>query len=226
MDHLTFKKVKNLKIFSFIPLLFLTCLSPFQSIFEVVENQNPLGVYNELWNKPLYEACNTGKNTPYLSNREKDILYVLNLIRQYPQQFTETVLGFWPEKQGTPKLRQTSYFISLVEELSVLSPKAILTPDSLAWVSARCHAISSGKNSYTGHERQSTLCTQQKYFHAECCHYGFSDPVEIILSLLIDEGVPSLGHRKVMLDDQYKKVGVSFAPHKKYENNTVLNFLR
>ncbi len=191
-----------------------------------VKPANPFVVYNTIWDNPLYAACNTGKHASYLSEREKDILFVLNLIRQYPGQFNETILATWPERQETPTLRQTTYYRSLAATLKNLSPKGLLTPDSLAWQSARCHALSSGKNSYTGHDRQSNLCTQQKYYHAECCHYGFSDPVEIVVSLLIDEDVPSLGHREICLDDVYKKLGVAFAPHKEYETNVVMDFLR
>jgi len=50
-------------------------------------------------------------------------------------------------------------------------------------------------------------------------------PLEIVLELMIDEDVPSLGHRLVMFTN-YTKIGISIQPHKKYEWNTVLDFGR
>ena len=51
--------------------------------------------------------------------------------------------------------------------------------------------------------------------------------LEIILSLLIDHDVPSLGHREICLSPEFKSVGVSVQPHNsKYNQNAVLDFAR
>jgi hypothetical protein len=42
------------------------------------------------------------------------------------------------------------------------------------------------------------------------------------MDLLIDEGVPSLGHR-IILFKPHTQIGVSIQPHKKYRWNAVLD---
>ena len=76
---------------------------------------------------------------------------------------------------------------------------------------------------YAGHKRVNADCEKQKSYNGECCDYGNDDPLEIILSLLIDEGIPSLGHRKVFLS-AYTKIGVSIQPHKRYGTGVVFDF--
>jgi uncharacterized protein YkwD len=43
---------------------------------------------------------------------------------------------------------------------------------------------------------------------------------------LIDDDVPSLGHRIICLDKEYTRVGVSVQPHKNWDVVAVLNFNR
>ena len=68
-----------------------------------------------------------------------------------------------------------------------------------------------------------TKCDKKKYFYGECCDYGSNDPVEIIITLLIDKDITSLGHRKILLG-KYTSVGISIQPHSSYRFNTVLDF--
>jgi uncharacterized protein YkwD len=41
-------------------------------------------------------------------------------------------------------------------------------------------------------------------------------------NLLVDEGVPSLGHREALMGD-YLHAGISFQPHKGYTENVVID---
>lgn len=57
----------------------------------------------------------------------------------------------------------------------------------------------------------------------ECIHYGQSNALEIVTSLLIDQTVKSLGHRKICLG-YFTEMGVSIQPHNGYGKNAVLDF--
>jgi len=46
----------------------------------------------------------------------------------------------------------------------------------------------------------------------------------VAIQLLIDEGVPSLGHRKACLDKSMEKVGLNIQPHASYDYCCVLDF--
>lgn len=189
-------------------------------------SKNPLAIFHGMWEDAKYSYCNTALTSNYLTPLEKDVIYVLNLIRQYPSEFNKTVVAYWPEYMDEKSLTKSWYFTTLVAELNALQPMGILQPDSLAWVSAKCHAFSSGKLGYLGHERQNTNCEKQKYYSGECCQYGYEDALEIVMSLLIDEGIKDLGHRKICLSPAYKGIGVSYQPHKTYRYNTVIDFTK
>ena len=45
--------------------------------------------------------------------------------------------------------------------------------------------------------------------YAECCSYGMHSAKDIVMQLLIDHDVPSLGHRENCLNNEYSKIGVS-----------------
>lgn len=182
-----------------------------------VSAQSPLAKYSASWNEPRFLKANTAKKAVYLSNAEKELIHLLNLIRMAPKLFANSVLSQYPANKSS------QYYMSLVDHLSNMQPMAPLQPDSLCWVSAQCHAISSGINAYDGHERITDDCRKKAYFNGECCHYGYSKPIDILISLLIDENVPSLGHRKICLGG-YHKLGVSIQPHQGYGTNAVLDF--
>jgi uncharacterized protein YkwD len=85
---------------------------------------------------------------------------------------------------------------------------------------AKCWAKESGKKGVIGHNR---IRCKKGYF-AECCSYGNLEPLEFVLNLLVDEGIPSLGHRKILFTN-YKKVGVSINTHKTYGQCVVIDVI-
>ncbi len=209
--------------FLLIPLL-LFCNLQAQNNTPPALNISPLSAYSEQWNSPEYLRCNTAANAVYMSLTERNVIYVLNLVRANPPLFASTVLKHYPERTGQEQLANDKvYFQSLLKELQAMSPLKILLPDKDCYTSALCHATQSGITGYVGHDRKKAECRHKMYYSAECCDYGNSDPLEILLSLLIDQGIPSLGHRSICLG-QYGKLGVSLQPHKTYSYNTVMDF--
>jgi uncharacterized protein YkwD len=185
---------------------------------------SPLAPYSSEWNDVKYSKCNTAVNATYLSKSEKEVIYILNLIRSYPPLFAKTVLKKYPVLAGNDYLADdTYYFKSLVNMLLKQEPMQMLYPDNDCFVSAKSHAYQSGITGYVGHERKTRDAKLKKHYSGECCDYGHKDALDIVLSLLIDEGIPSLSHRNICLSN-YSKLGVSIQPHNKYGTNTVLDF--
>lgn len=206
-------------------LVFLTVSLFSQTSHISTGSVSPLASYSHVWNDIKYSRCNTATNAAYMSYTEKNVIYILNLIRTDPALFVKTVLLKYPSASGNDYLAEDAfYFKSLVNTLEKLEPLNILYPDKNAFESAKCHAVSSGISGYVGHKRAGRDCEKKKNYSGECCDYGHKDPLDIVLSLLIDEGIPSLGHRNVMLSG-FTKVGVSVQPHKKYGTNAVFDFL-
>jgi len=186
---------------------------PYNKKVLTVEKTDESGYNFEAWNDEKYLAANTAANEDYLTQQEKDVIYYLNLVRMNPPLFAETYLL---KHAGVPG---DDYEKSLYEELKSMPEQSCLIPNRQCFESAQCHAIASGLSGYVGHERAN--CTS--YFWGECCQYGPSDPLAIVLQLLIDRGVESLGHRRICLGS-YDELGISIQPHSVYGSNAVLDF--
>lgn len=184
---------------------------------------SPLQVFSNAWNDEKYDAANTAKNATYMSDTERQVIHILNLVRINPALFEQTVVKQYPDYKRNPKLKQSSYYKSLTATLSTLKPLPVLLPNKFCFESAKCHAETSGKNSYVGHDRISDACKKTLFYNGECISYGYSEALDIVMALLIDENVPNLGHRLNFLGN-FRSIGVSIQPHKSYRYNAVIDF--
>ena len=208
--NLTYSPVTRLNAFIFIILLgFLPIIAVSQDKNAIPKNQS---IDFSEWDDPKYLAANSAKDEDYLTEEEKQVFYYLNLVRMNPKLFADTYLRHL-------KNSDDGYESSLYSELQVLKPLPILQPNRKLFESAECHAKECGERGVVTHERFG--CTE--YFMGECCHYGESDALGIITALLIDQGIESLGHRKICLGE-YTELGASIQPHKTYGENCVLDF--
>jgi len=171
--------------------------------------------YSSLLKKYNFKDTNSAKKTEWLSPKEKELMYWLNYARLNPKEFC--IKYIYPQY-----LRDSNnvYIATLMDYMLNMKPVPALFPDKNLFESARCHAESMGKAGLIGHGRRDGC---KSSFSGECCSYGLSSPLEIVLQLLVDEGISSLGHRYICLG-VYSKIGVSIKPHKTYGTNTVLDF--
>jgi hypothetical protein len=186
-------------------------LIPEMTLSQDVTNPSRKVDYAE-WNVSAYRGANSAGDEDYLTDEEKRVYYYLNLVRMNPKLFADTYLGYL-------KTSTDYYESSLYEELRRIKPRPVLKPNRRLFESARCHATESGERGFVGHER----FTCEEYFMGECIHYGQQDALETVTSLLIDQSVVSLGHRKICLG-YFTEMGVSIRPHKGYGKNSVLDF--
>ena len=54
--------------------------------------------------------------------------------------------------------------------------------------------------------------------------FGDADGRNMVMILLVDDGVPDRGHRKKMLSGQYAQVGIACGEHKVYRHMCVIDF--
>ena len=223
MRYLSFAQNPGLMLFRLLSFLLLsfTIISWKRNQGVTVVADSPLAEYSTEWNDTSYNRCYTATGSRFMTEKEKEIIHILNLLHANPALFEKTVVQQYPERRGKYFLRNYPEFGSLVSTLRSKKPVSLLYPDSLCFVSARCHAITAGKAGYVGHERQSRDCKPLEF--GECCSYGHQEPIDIVMALLIDHQVPSLGHRQMCLDP-YSRIGVSIQPHTVYGYNAVLDF--
>ena len=79
-------------------LLFLSATAfRSQERFVSGDTRSPLTIFSTEWDKPEYRVCNTAADVSYLSDKEKQIIYILNLARMNPTLFGKTVVLQFPE---------------------------------------------------------------------------------------------------------------------------------
>ena len=178
-------------------------------------------LYSQQWSTDEWDSANTALSVEGISQIEKDVILYVNLARMYPKKFVEVELKqYMGSVRHGQNLKNSKYRTSLIVHLNAMKPTTALYFDSLMYADAKCLALEQSSSGKTGHKRKK--CKSHRM--AECCSYGMNNGREIALQLLIDEDVPSLGHRWICLDRAYSKIGVSYFLHKKYEYGAVLDY--
>jgi len=185
------------------------------------ENYDSKSLFSHFTKEQL-KAANTAENYGKLSKDEKEVIQIANLFRMYPSKIADEYLTPYFKKN---KSEVNSYTKSLLTDLKKAKACLALLPEDICMKSALSHAEKMGKSGKTGHDGMSQRLKPYG-FAGENCDYGNSQALDIIMSLMIDEGVPSLGHRKNILDADYTHIGVSIRVHKKYGDNCVMDFVR
>ena len=185
------------------------------------------------WTEAELAMANTAENVTYLTTEEKRTIMLVNLARLDGKKY---LLTYFKDYNNTPynemSASDNSYMVSLKADLDKVKNLPMLMPDEGLSKAAKYHAKDSGKNGLIGHTSSNgnTMAKRlPKYVKgwnrlAENCSYGYADAASIVGQLLLDDNVPSLGHRKSILDTRLEYIGVSIAPHTKYRSNCVMDF--
>ena len=177
----------------------------------------------DTWTSQQIESADLARNLAGWSDVEKDVVLHTNLVRMYPLKYLRTEVEPYDYPKPYASLdKSNEYFQGLVMELKSRSAIDPLQPSVKLKVSATCFAAAQGQTSSTGHDRSCTGCP--KLNTGENCDYGMHTGRDIVMHLLVDEDVPSLGHRENILNPSYKVVGVGHAPHRRYGVVTVQEF--
>jgi uncharacterized protein YkwD len=188
---------------------------------------------DQIWSKEELERANTAKDVKYLTEEEKKTIMLVNLARIDGKRYLQT---YFQEYNNTPYNKMASansrYMKSLKKDMDKIKNLTMLQPDEGLSKASKYHAKDSGKNGLVGHTSSDGTAFSKrlpKYVKgwnrlAENCSYGYEDAVSIVGQLLLDEDVPSLGHRKSILNVELEYIGVSIAPHSQYRFNCVMDF--
>ena len=187
----------------------------------------------QTWSKAEIEKANTAKDAKYLTEEEKKTIMLVNLARMDGKRYLQT---YFQEYNNTAYNKMasagSSYMRSLKKDMDKIKNLSMLQPDEGLYKASKFHAKDSGKNGLVGHTSSDGTSFGKrlpKYVEgwnrlAENCSYGYEDAVSIVGQLLLDEDVPSLGHRKSILNEELEYIGVSIAPHTQYRFNCVMDF--
>lgn len=159
-----------------------------------------------------------------LSSEQKDWFYWTNLLRQKPRFFYDSIIQ--PVLNVYPSI-ESEYSKSLKKELYASPSLPVIVPNSKLTSLSQGHADdlarykkSPSHNSTNGQSFQQRMIKAEiNRCAAENISYGPSNTIMALALLLIDEGLPDLGHRKNLLSPDYVVMGVGIS---KYPDNNVL----
>ncbi|MGA0435375.1 MAG: CAP domain-containing protein [Flavobacteriales bacterium] len=181
------------------------------------------------WTSQEIASADLARDLSTWSEMEKDVLLHTNLVRLYPQKYLAVVVLSWDRPEPWASIdKSTKYYKGLVQELKTAQPLPALHPSEYLHDLASCFAEAQGKRGDIGHNRSGSGCRDVEIrgagMSAENCSYGMQTGMDVVMQLLIDEDVKSLGHRKNIFNDRVHYLGVGQAKHTEYYFVTVQDF--
>lgn len=189
------------------------------------------------------KELDTARDVNYLTDAEKDVILEMNMLRynptQYALQFMTWMEVFYDNKMLSipgkiPILTnegKTAY-LECIEELKNAEPAPILYPSRGMSRACKLLVLDQSSTGRTGHRGSSNTTPADRLSQfgnpighfAENIHYGDIEPRFTIISLLIDDGVKSRGHRKILLSKDFNMTGISIGNHKTYGGMCVITY--
>jgi len=179
------------------------------------------------WSAEEIKQANTAVNA-ILSPQEKNVYTLCNLARLNGRKFAETYVDDYCKKHDIDNVHVNSLKADLINviDLPMLRPVAELCEV------ATFHALDMGNNGLTGHTSSdgtdwSTRLRRQLGASTNCSEsdsYGLSSALDIVMSLLIDEKIPSHANRRSIINSRYINMGVSIQPHKRFKYTCVIDY--
>ncbi|MBP3771154.1 MAG: CAP domain-containing protein [Treponema sp.] len=181
----------------------------------------------------------TARNADYLSTVEKDVILEMNKARTNPSLYAELYI--------TPRTKKfdgkiyddtlmTNEGVAVVNECISYMKKAkalpVLNPEKGLSLAAQQHSSTQGETNQTGHtgvDGSTPFTRIEKYgtykTAGENISYGAMSGRDIVVQLLIDDGVSSRGHRKNIMNKDFSSSGVGFTKkHKTYGSVCVITY--
>jgi len=217
----------------------------FFSITVFSQNTNKSYDINDLCKNDAWTCneLNTGENINYLSSFEKDVLLIINMVRTNPKKFAELyikplinnfngkvmtdydgnqVLTF----EGNKAVKEAYSTLVKTKPVNKLLPSSGLTKAS---VELAVDQSTTGNTGHVGSDGSSLNDRIKKYtdvkgLRGENIAYGENNALMVVVSLLIDDGISSRGHRINLLNPLYNYAGIAFNTHPEYEYLCVIKF--
>lgn len=187
------------------------------------------------------KICECEMKPDSIPSLSHEILAELNHLRTSPGIYAEYLKnrrkyysGRYYYISDTSSIYTEEGIIALNEAIDVLEKTDSMKPlkmNECLYLAALYHVDDIGPmgrcthDSYNGEKasqriRRYAACVKMI---GECIDYGSTDARDIIISLIVDDGVPSRGHRKLLLEPGFEYVGIASGFHLRYKSMTVID---
>jgi uncharacterized protein YkwD len=178
----------------------------------------------------------------YLSTLENEVLDEINLARTNPKTYARlladyraTFRGNIVKRPGKVDLRTNEGTRAVDEAIAALNrqaPLPALRPSKGMSLAASEHAHDTGPKGKTGHTGSDGSKSSQRISRhgqwqrtaGENISYGGATGRAVLTQLIVDDGVPSRGHRKNIFNKNFGVIGIGCGPHKRYGMMCVQTF--
>ncbi len=173
---------------------------------------------------------------------EKEVVRELNLARQNPKKYASFLeqlkpyyVGKFIKRPGEPTI-MTEEGVSAVDEairfLKSVKPVAKLKFSEGMSKAAMDHVKDQGTKGMLGHKGSDGSQPSDRvnrygtwrWIAGENISYGRDQARDIVIGLIIDDGIPSRGHRENIFNQSYHFVGVACGDHKTFGAMCVITF--
>jgi uncharacterized protein YkwD len=186
---------------------------------------------------------NTAKDATYLDDLEQQVIHELNKVRSNPRRYAEEYLEelrsdfngklFTYPGQVTVRTQEgISPLNECIRELKSTAPVPILKPVEGLTRATEELVKDQQKHGGIGHIARNGSNPQkriEKYGEWDICSaeditYGSFEARQIVIFLLIDDGVPDRSHRKNILNPCFRFAGVANGKHPDYQTMCVIDY--
>ena len=193
---------------------------------------------------PAVGSSQPGKigDAKFLSPLENAVVYEINMARTAPRNYASFLEQFKKYYDGkllklpkkTPILTEEGVgaVVEAIRFLRSMKPTSPLNPSrGMSW-GARDHVKDQGSSGSSQHkgsdgsqpwDRVNRYGTWEKSI-AENISYGSDKARNMVIGLIVDDGVPSRGHRKNIFNPDFRVIGVACGRHSTYGTVCVINF--
>jgi uncharacterized protein YkwD len=178
----------------------------------------------------------------YLSPLEQQVIDEMNLVRTDPKAYIPILENYKQRFQGNRVKISNDVFIQTNEGLAPVneaiaflrkaSPISVLRSSKGMSLAAMDHVKDSGSKGTTGHngsDGSDPSIRMDRYGNwessaGENISYGLSTAQDIVMQLIVDDGVPSRSHRKNIFNSAFKVAGVAYGTHTNYKTMCVIDY--